>query len=294
VNKNMSLIATLAAALAAFVGAPAASQLLRARMAMLAAIAALVAVGSAAGETNSRPDGNDHPYVAQFVGDFNPASPGLEAGCSGVLISPTVFLTAAHCIANRPVRQRTQKYVTFDSAWATPGSPTDLHAVATYAWNPLFDGPGFTSKHDIAVFVLAEPVTGIMPARLPTAGLLDELGAHGGLVGQTFESVGYGSQGVEYGGDRPRIVFPPVWERRQTIAGFAALTPDMLHLLTEDAVGYGGNCYGDSGAPHLLAGTDIAVGTASFIDTGCEALSANPRLDTPSARAFLGEYVTLP
>jgi len=39
---------------------------------------------------------------------------------------------------------------------------------------------------------------------------------------------------------------------------------------------------------------NIVVATSSFIDTACEALSANSRLDTPSARAFLGHFVSLP
>jgi len=90
------------------------------------------------------------------------------------------------------------------------------------------------------------------------------------------------------------IQTPNFFERRETTSTFAALTPDMLHLLTEGAVGSGGNCYGDSGSPHILAGTNVVVATSSWIDTQCEALSANPRLDTPSARAFLRRFVDLP
>jgi hypothetical protein len=49
----------------------------------------------------------------------------------------------------------------------------------------------------------------------------------------------------------------------------------------------GGNCYADSGSPHLVAGSNVVVATSSWIDTMCEALSANPRVDTADVRAFL-------
>ena len=77
-----------------------------------------------------------------------------------MLISPTVFLTAAHCIDGVPARQKAQLYVTFDSSWNKPAGPSDLHSVAGFAWNPLFDGPGFSNKFDIAVLVLAAPIAG--------------------------------------------------------------------------------------------------------------------------------------
>src|SRR3712207_3367406 len=53
------------------------------------ALAVLLAGGVAQAIINGQPDRNAHPYVGMVYND--------ETFCSGTLISPTVFLTAAHC-----------------------------------------------------------------------------------------------------------------------------------------------------------------------------------------------------
>src|SRR5918994_3605299 len=61
--------------------------------------------------TYGQPDGNRHPNVGALVGTFQS---GTFPYCSGTLISPTVFLTAAHCnIGTAAVR------VTFDSVYTS-------------------------------------------------------------------------------------------------------------------------------------------------------------------------------
>ncbi|HEV2761435.1 MAG TPA: trypsin-like serine protease, partial [Pyrinomonadaceae bacterium] len=60
--------------------------------------------------TYGQPDENRHPNVGALVGQF---SSGKFPYCSGTLISPTVFLTAAHCnIGTSAV------YVTFDTKFS--------------------------------------------------------------------------------------------------------------------------------------------------------------------------------
>ena len=122
--------------------------------------------------------------------------------------------------------------------------------------------------------------------------------SRGALAGALFESVGYGIQGIDRGDGPPRFIGAPadtgLVQRRVTLSQFSALTPSLLHLLTEDALGLGGNCLADSGSPHLLPGSTVVAGTSSWIDNMCEALSANPRTDTDDARAFLARCVDLP
>jgi len=50
-------------------------------------------------------------------------------------------------------------------------------AASSYVGNPLFGSGGASDPHDIAVVLFAQPLTGITPARLPTARLLDQLKA---------------------------------------------------------------------------------------------------------------------
>lgn len=64
------------------------------------------------------------------------------------------------------------------------------------------------------------------------------------------------------------------------------------------AKGDGGTCYGDSGGPNFLGAgsteTNIVAGTTITGDTMCRATNVDYRVDTGSARAFLGWFVTLP
>jgi trypsin len=67
---------------------------------IFAAVAAILATGSIVGDalaiTNGRPDGNGHPDVGALLVQ-HPFSDGTWEECSGTLIAPHVFLTAAHC-----------------------------------------------------------------------------------------------------------------------------------------------------------------------------------------------------
>src|SRR6478672_8535923 len=74
--------------------------------------AALAAAAPAAAITNGAPDGNGHPNVGGLVAP-TAYSDGTWIYCSGTLISPTVFLTAAHCGEGGDGRVR----VTFSSAY---------------------------------------------------------------------------------------------------------------------------------------------------------------------------------
>jgi len=119
----------------------------------------LFAIAPAQAITYGEPDGNGHPNVGAMMVD---AGRGLRAICSGTLISPKIFLTAAHCIEAAEPRGITQAFVSFDSA-LTEGSS-------------VFSGkmrinPGYNKSQsdtgDIAVIELDQPVTGITPAQLP-------------------------------------------------------------------------------------------------------------------------------
>jgi hypothetical protein len=63
-------------------------------------------------------------------------------------------------------------------------------------------------------------------------------------------------------------------------------------------LGDAAGCYGDSGGPNFLGAgstaTNIVAATTVTGDFMCRATNVVYRLDTPSARSFLGQYVSLP
>ena len=93
----------------------------------IVALAAAIAAGTAHAITFGEPDGTRHPNVGGLVSEWNPDSPGPDQFCSGTLVSPTLFLTAAHCMVGWPADQ--QFWVTFDPEYdEEAANPSGLHA----------------------------------------------------------------------------------------------------------------------------------------------------------------------
>jgi secreted trypsin-like serine protease len=84
--------------------------------------------------------------------------------------------------------------------------------------------------------------------------------------------------------------------RRKAPVDFAALLEPWVRLAQNPSRDLGGTCYGDSGGPNYvdIDGTFILAGITSWGDIPCYATHAAYRTDTPSARAFLADYVDLP
>jgi hypothetical protein len=147
----------------------------------------------------------------------------------------------------------------------------------------------------VAVVVLDDQVA-IAPARLPDRGLLSRMKAAHQLRPQRFTAVGYGTVRETRRGGFDSILGNT--ERRVAVQGFLALRPAWLTLSMNEATGDGGTCYGDSGGPHFLGAgageTDVVVSITVTGDAVCKATDLTYRLDTPSARAFLGGFVELP
>jgi secreted trypsin-like serine protease len=245
-------------------------------------VASVVTVSPAVAITNGTPDGASHPAVGALVG--TKAFPdGTWSYCTGTLISPTVFLTAAHCGENG---QKTA-LVSFSSRYQLGAGVY----VGRYAADPLYSEKA--ESHDIAVVVFSSPIPGIKPVRLPTAGLLDQMKANGTLATSAFTPVGYGSVMPTDNGRQ----FHYSDTRRQTSISFDELTGTWLKLSVDRAKKEGGTCFGDSGGPNFLGGptSDLLVATTiSGDDDACKAANLDYRLDSPAARKFLGKYVTLP
>ena len=84
---------------------------------LLTVAALLLPAATANAITFGQPDGNLHPNVGALVADWDLDSPGPDIICSGTLIAPTVFLTAAHCTAFLEAEGISQVWVTFVPAY---------------------------------------------------------------------------------------------------------------------------------------------------------------------------------
>jgi secreted trypsin-like serine protease len=258
--------------------------------ALVASVCAIVATAAPASAiTFGQPDGNRHHQTGALIAEYRTAGV-KQVLCSGSLIAPQVFLTAAHCTYFLASIGVTNVWVTFDPHF-TSGS-TLIHG--SYVTDPRYTnykGPnGASNPNDLAVVLLDQPVTGVTPAQLPAAGLLNRLD----LRNQTITAVGYGTvRDIKQTGPNA-FYFDST--RRFVFERFRNLLANWVDAFQNPSLGTGGTCYGDSGGPHFLGGvtSNLEVAITVTGDTACRATDKDYRLDTPSARWFLGQYVTLP
>jgi len=264
-------------------------------------------VGSALAVTNGQPDGGNHPYVGLLVFDVAPGTPGWR--CSGSLIAPNVVLTAAHCTLGA-VAARAWFYedVTYDAfpfplyPFGGPGSGA-IEGVAYTNPNycsPCKGGlPGF-SFHDVGIVVLNEPVpTDLVSqyAALPTAGLVDTL--------KNKTAIDFVGFGVQYQAQIPgnQLPQPPPYYRwtgprvrnyapSELVSGQFVHSADYLKLALNPGGGSGGTCFGDSGGPDLLGGTNTVLGVNSYVtNVNCSGVGYSSRVDVPDILEWIDGFM---
>lgn len=234
------------------------------RVVAAAALALAVAPATALAVTSGTLDGGAHPAVGLLV-----AGPDRTPVCSGTLVAPTIFLTAGHCIGDA------------NGALAVRFDTGVVEAVGA-AVEPGY-GKDMADLDDLAVVMLAHAPGGIAPLPLAPAGAADALG-HGDDV----TVVGFGYSARVTGGGQPQYVYDGL--RRIGTAPVSNVSRSLVRVLASTAAtGQSGLCFGDSGGPWLVGGAIVAVTSGG--DSACSGMSYGYRVDTPSAQAFLAQYL---
>jgi Trypsin len=244
--------------------------------------------------------------------DPTPTRPAVRWSCSGTMISAIIFLTAAHCIDNRPagtrffVSRSQNVQADIDASYAMGGTPEQVAQRVGVEGVGIFD-PGFghdqADSHDIAIvqFTPAQATAlanwpgwgAFTPATLPGHNQLSMLGGRA-LDALPWQVMGYGTQEALRGPGGQ--THPGGGVRMKAPLAFDALNETWVRLAMNESRDLGGACYGDSGGPNFvtIGGKLILAGTTITGDVPCYATNVVYRTDTDSARAFLAPYVSLP
>jgi hypothetical protein len=249
------------------------------RCVLLAVLACAISVvptaGAVIGGQKDAPEA--HPYVA-YTQVFR------VNRCTGVFVSPTVLVTAAHCypagstvevyphgpMGGPPVLGTFTPHPDFCKPPACTGDPTD---------------PAFFVTDDVGVIVLSQPVVLDRYAKLPKLEKSQGRGAVQKHVGKDVELLGFGVQGFN-----PN----PFSDFTRTLAYETISAPDAIRAekfiqVEQERSGF---CLGDSGGPLIEKKDTVLAISSSVADTStCLGSSWAYRLDTESAQAFIRSFL---
>ena len=242
-----------------------------------------------------------HPGVGAMYFDVLGTGVAVPDGlvCSGSYAGRSkdgrhdVFLTAGHCLPPAELGiPAADLFVSFDRDGRN-GVSGQIE-VSAYHQMPGF-GRNLGDLRDLGILLLpAGSAAGLPAVQLPTAGYLDQLKADGELNFRIVDIVGYGVIPIWEPAGPTQFAFDGV--RR---SGTSIITG--LHKATvqynqqRHGIGTGsGLCFGDSGSPQLDHGSLLVLSVTSGGNGQCNANNTNYRVDTPQARAFLGQFLNLP
>lgn len=259
----------------------------------LLVVAALLAIAvPVLAITNGQPDAGRHPYVGLAVFDVDGAP---SHRCSASLLTPTVVLTAGHCTDGTSAAR-----IWFDEV--VQGNPEYPFSGRTSYDGVAYTNPGFCigcggglpgfAIRDIGVIVLDERVPRSVVgsyAALPSAGLVDT------LANKTpIDLVGYGVQEQLVGGG------PPVWAGlrvrlfapSELVSGEFTHSEEFMRLALNPGGGSGGTCFGDSGGPDLLGGTNTVLAVNSYVtNSNCSGVGYSSRVDIADVLAWIQSFM---
>ena len=200
-----------------------------------------------------------------------PANKSVLTTCTAVVVSPTVLLTAAHCVDAPNHPNYLFGVFTGDDAAAygtlVALEPHLLPAASVHPHPQYVTTAPFLA--DLGVVVMASPLT-ITPIPMHRAAI-DQT-----IVGKQAQIVGYGQTTYQQ----------PNQTRFEALTTVTAIEADTI--VVGDATHHG--CLGDSGGPAIVDG--VLVGIDSYGPVGCTGAAHYRRVDT--YQPFIGTYVPAP